>query len=102
MTTRIDTTELSICSDCYMYHHNGDDGFSDYVTPEMQRDIKLGFDKLGNILMSDHLCPHGDDCDHAWDWGCVCNYETYFSWSPCDICESRLGGDRHDVDIIQH
>ena len=98
MTTRIDTTELSICSDCYMYHHNGDDSFSDYVTPEMQRDIKLGFDKLGNILMSDH---HGDDCDAIYILEAY-RYETYFSWSPCDICESHLGGDRHDVDIIQH
>ncbi len=91
------TYMASICTDCYMFNHNGDDSFSDYVTPEMESHIRQGFDKLGNVIIGDH---HGDDCDHDWDWQCVC-YETHFSWSPCDICESSLGGDRYDVDIVE-
>jgi hypothetical protein len=80
-----------------MYYHDADSLGSDYVTPEMAHDIRQGFDRLGDVIMGD---THGNDCDHNWDWQCVC-YETYFSWSPCGICDSPLGGDRHDVDIIQ-
>ena len=29
------------------------------------------------------------------------NFEPYFSWSACDICESRLGGNRYPVAIIE-
>lgn len=26
---------------------------------------------------------------------------THFSWRPCDLCGTRLGGDRHDVAVIR-
>ena len=78
-----ETYTASICTDCHMYSHYGDDSFSDYVTPEMASDIRQGFDELGNVHVADH------------------HEEAHFSWSPCDICGSHLGGDRHDVDIIE-
>jgi hypothetical protein len=88
-------TEASTCTDCYMYSHYGDESFSDYVTPEMEKDIRQGFDKLGEVLIGDH---HGEYC--TGDYGsCMC-HETHFSWSPCDVCGSNLGGVRHDVDIV--
>mgnify|MGYP005822739819 CR=1 FL=1 len=93
-----DTLELAICSDCYMYYHDTDSLGSDYLTPEMAHDIRQGFDRLGDVIMGD---THGEDCDDPEDWeDCNCN-ETHFSWSPCGICASYLGGNRHDVDIIQ-
>jgi len=98
-------TMVSICTDCYFYSHYGADSLSDYITPSMEQDIKQGFDKLGNVHIADH---HGDDCGflaqsplrHDPDILCVCD-EAYFSWSPCEICGSNLGGNRHDVDIIE-
>ena len=92
----VGVVDASICTDCYMFNHYGDDSFSDHVTPDMNRDIKREFDKLGNVSLDDH---HGDYCTRVIDGGdCNCS-ETHFSWAPCDICRSPLGGDRHDVDI---
>ena len=28
--------------------------------------------------------------------------EGHFSWFPCGICESNLGGDRFDVEFVAH
>lgn len=28
--------------------------------------------------------------------------ESYFSWSPCDACNGKLGGDRYDVIAVNH
>ena len=81
---------ISICTDCYMFNHYGDDSFSDYVTPEMESDIRQEFDKLGNVIIGDH--HRGGDC-----FCC----EAHFSLSPCDICESNLVSDRYYVDIVE-
>jgi hypothetical protein len=108
MTVSEHVIEASICTDCYMYSHYGDESLAEYDTPvdskgrpltqsasEMAHDIRQGFDKLGAVRIADR---HVESCDHDWDWQCVC-YEAYFSWAPCGICDSHLGGDRHDVDI---
>jgi hypothetical protein len=106
-------TTYEICTDCYFYSHYGDDIFLDHITidigtvppswmPEHKQhqehiqDIKQGFDKLGNVSIEVH---HGEYCTQEYDSWCLC-HETHFGWSPCDICDSRLGGDRHDVNII--
>ena len=89
--------ELSICTDCYMFQHFGDDSLTGYVTPDMERDIKQGRDKLGDVIIGDR---HNDDCEYECDWQCDC-FDPHFSWSPCDMCDSQLGGNRHDVNIMQ-
>ena len=97
-----ETYTASICTDCYMFNHYGDGStwwsysFGDHVTPEMANDIRQGFDKLGNVITGDH---HGEHCTQEYDSLCHCD-ETYFSWSPCEICKSSLGGDRHEIDIV--
>ena len=92
MTT---TTPASICTPCYMYAHYGDETFGSDETPDMRRDIVAGFETLGDAIIGD---AHNDECSS--DTGdCTC-YEPYFSWAPCDICNSTLGGDRHDVTIV--
>jgi hypothetical protein len=30
----------------------------------------------------------------------VVSKESHFSWSPCELCGSTLGGDREDVDVL--
>jgi hypothetical protein len=77
--------ELSICVDCYFYDKYGLESFTDGIVKSLDDDQRQaiidGFDKLGTGLMSDR---HDDS-------------KVYFSWSPCDICDSHLGGDRWDV-----
>jgi hypothetical protein len=83
----------------------------EHLADDQRRDIIDGFNKLGRGLMSDR---HDDDCKffhqvcrrkgvlmNGWDGEkynieyCMC--DVYFSSSPCDICESHLGGNRWDV-----
>ena len=82
--------DLSICEDCYFYDQYGLESFEgggehsvvgSSLDDDQRQDIIDGFDKLGRGLMSDR---------HEF-------LEVYFSWSPCDICESHLGGDRYHV-----
>jgi hypothetical protein len=93
MTTTT-TTTASICVDCYMFAHYDDETFGSDETPDMRRDIVAGFETLDDAIIGD--AHHGHD-DYSHD--CTC-YEPYFSWMPCDICGSTLGGNRHDVDIV--
>ena len=78
-----------MCGDCYMYAHYGEETFGDDTTPDMRRDIVGAFDKLGDARYRG---------DVRWSIGDAHN--THFSWAPCDICGSTLGGDRHDVTIV--
>jgi hypothetical protein len=61
-----------ICIDCTMAHVNGDFTGMDEAT---EAAVKAGMDRTG------HLIVNTDDHDE-------------FSWSRCDGCGSRLGGDR--------
>ena len=67
-------TEASTCTDCYMYYHYGDESFSDYVTPEMEKDIRQGFDKLGEVLIDDH---HGEYCTGNTTVVCVTRHISH-------------------------
>jgi hypothetical protein len=92
--------DVSICVDCYFYAHYGAESLNE-VGPELQRDIVDAFDRLGDIIIGD---DHRDGCgivvNYAQSEDCTCS-EGYFSWAPCDICDSRLGGNRQDVTIIE-
>jgi hypothetical protein len=100
MTTTTTTTPASICTPCYMFAHYGDETFGSDETPDMRRDIVAGFETLDDAIIDD---AHHDDCkivvNYANSHDCTC-YEAHFSWMPCDICNSTLGGDRHDVNIV--
>ena len=102
-------TKASICTDCYMHSHFGNE-LSDHVTLEMENDIRQGFSKLGNVHIADHhhtltcswfpYCTFYSEENKCTGEDCTCS-ETYFSWAPCEICGSNLGGNRHDVDIVE-
>ena len=36
-----------------------------------------------------------EDCDEMEGDAYECAGEPSFSWSPCEVCDSTLGGDRH-------
>lgn len=70
-----DLVELEGCTDCIMYLANGE-------VPE-----------------DDENPWKPEDVDSRWQGWNVCvagdeKTEEYFSWQPCDVCGSRLGGNR--------
>jgi hypothetical protein len=72
VTTNDTIYDTEVCQDCAMLIANGE-------LPEDNPDFKLSprWDGYQVVLNCDE-----DGCEG-------------FSWSPCDGCDSRLGGDRH-------
>ena len=70
----VDFTELKVCSDCLSAIANDDySGLDD----SREREVRAAIAR------------------HHW---LVAGTEEYgFSWTPCDVCQSSLGGDRHQA-----
>lgn len=64
------------CTDCILFLANGD-------IPEERPDLP---DDIAALWEGYHLAPAGGE-----------DSEPYFSWSPCEVCGSRLGGNREPV-----
>lgn len=91
------------CTDCFVLLVNGDipadmEGLelAEYLD-RYDAAMTSGAEITPGMLAEFHAerCPrygeHGDD-------GSDCDCETQdFSWSPCGICRSNLGGSRHAV-----
>lgn len=78
-----DIGEFAICTDCFMWCH----GYSpEENTAERVAEIERGF-RLNQVVSTDPYSENG---------------EPHFSWSPCEVCESHLGGDRYDVALFIH
>lgn len=77
-------TDLSACVDCLMVIANGE-----YPEDEERRDAIVAGEKR--------------EYEAGWIWAYDCpeDCEGWFSMSPCDICRSPLGGDRHPVALIR-
>ena len=76
---------VSICTDCAMWHANGDlsgldahGGSGEEVAYAAAR-----YEEVTRADIGGHVA--------------VGNSEAYFSWSRCDLCGMRLGGDRLDA-----
>jgi len=63
--------DMLICIDCAMLHANADTSGID--SPEREAEVLAGLNDYPFVIVGE---PHG------------------FSWSACDTCGSRLGGDR--------
>lgn len=89
---KIDTYQISICTDCLIWHANADDtGFCDCTVEcvdEHHHAIREA-KQLGNMPPVRSVIVGGDG-------------DGYFSSSRCDGCGTTLGGDRHDVALITH
>jgi hypothetical protein len=80
---------LSVCVDCFVAVANGLSSVED-CSPEWASAFLAG---LGRYVDKDStLDAYGVDAD-ARDLG--------FRWSPCDLCSSTLGGDRHAVTLVR-
>jgi hypothetical protein len=47
-----------------------------------------------------HAVPHDLETEQDRGGECECETKT-FSWSPCDVCDSNLGGARHAVSFFK-
>ena len=68
---------LEVCVDCFLYG-------CDYETTEEHAAAYHEFAQAGDVI-----CP-ATDADGEF-------IEPSFSWLPCEICDSYLGGDRYSV-----
>jgi hypothetical protein len=63
--------------------------------------VKRNLDGLR--FVSTGACPGCADCglsDNPTDHECECAEEPGFSWSRCECCGSRLGGDRYPAHYV--
>jgi hypothetical protein len=72
--------ELSICVDCLQYLANG----GEELEPARAEEIAAAIAKQGGDVVP--AC--GEDCEGG------------FSWSPCELCGSALGGERHAAAVL--
>ena len=73
---------LSVCKDCFDLVAFGNESL-DYIEPSAAEKCKAGLE----ALYPEGYVTTGDE-----DYG--------FSYSPCQCCKSRLGGDRHELLVM--
>lgn len=90
------------CTDCLILLANGE-APADLTESEVtawQEQIDLrnhGYNLTLGMLREEHSCTNANG-QTAGDLGGECDCEVNsFSWSPCDVCGSNLGGERHAV-----
>jgi hypothetical protein len=87
--TRLETVDLSICTDCLLYLANGE------VTESNGDDITAAHAaKMAAVWGDDFdISPGSLECENCpTDDGSNC--EPWFSYTQCDGCGTTLGGDR--------
>jgi hypothetical protein len=90
------------CTDCLMLLANGETSpewtqeETDAYVARVEERNPAGSITLG-MVREEHECAD-DDGQTENDRGgeCECEQQS-FSWSPCDVCGSNLGGSRHAV-----
>lgn len=78
-------SEGKACADCLMLLAN------DETPPEMSEVETAEY--LANVARHTAGSEVVVNCPEECEGG--------FSWSPCDVCGSRLGGDRHPVAFFE-
>jgi len=81
--TETDPVILAICSDCLLFLANGD------LPPENTEEQDRQY--------LDRLAKHSKG---FFNISPTCSGDPSFSWTPCETCGSRLGGDRHDANAL--
>ena len=94
------------CVDCLVELANGESpaDLSEEELAARQAGIEArnaGYSITLGLLREEHACT--DEAGQtAGDLGGECDCETNsFSWSPCDVCGSNLGGERAAVSFFE-
>lgn len=97
----MDLATLWACTDCYFAAVNDD--YNNIESAEHEQEVRAAIERVGDITPGLDYSQHADDCDVTRDYlegvasdcpECDCD-QISFSWSPCEICLSPLGGSRH-------
>ena len=90
-----DTVTLWACTDC-LYELEFDEDFEDMRTDDQRKQASATRASFSNGISPGLMrCDH--DCNYEMEWQsgeCTCE-RIEFTWSPCDVCGSPLGGERH-------
>lgn len=80
--------KMEACTDCVLLIANGEvtDQHGNDIAEELAERIA---DHLGTEFAMCTLVVESSEDGDGW-----------FSWSPCEICGSELGGDRHHVSAL--
>ena len=81
-----ETVELDVCVDCLMLAAGYDAQDLGHELPQAVLDAPARVARDNNVERVT-IVPGEGDAGH-------------FSWSPCELCLSTLGGDRHAVTVI--
>ena len=114
MCENYETYEMSVCVDCYMEHHHNDNPEHHAVMQSaMERELggKNGHLSSGIIVEKPENyclwdCGECYDCDDynasTEQYEAEVENDGYeeFSWSPCDLCHTKLGGSRHGMTLF--
>lgn len=100
----MDSCTIWVCVDCMLHHANGECGNChslSYDGEDCHDREPMGLidqPMSGRDVVTMGMLKEHHECDTRWsDWrerDCGCETNS-FSWSPCDGCGSRLGGERH-------
>jgi hypothetical protein len=99
-TERVPCATSWACVDCLFLLANGDTDpmWSDAEQADFLARFERGTDGA-EVTLGMLATEHDETCPNYGDWqGHECSCETRtFSWSPCGVCGSSLGGSRHAV-----
>jgi hypothetical protein len=106
MSAIVDDVVLWACVDCLQYaagipEKDRGEPYPPAVLEAVERMRRDNYPACVELIpgSGDHHdgCAQGQD----YDADCDCEYDNGgFSWSPCEMCLSSLGGDRHAITLL--
>lgn len=82
-----------VCPDCWDVYHDHLDALLDYYDLPMSRIIEI----QGKLLEWQESIPNGQVVSLMEDDGST---SIEFTWRPCELCGSRLGGQRETLALF--
>lgn len=94
------------CVDCLFMLANGEvESWDEWETEAWRQTVayRLGDVNVGLGGRHSDDCPNVDPDDGSWNGedDCYCERDE-FSWRPCDVCGSHLGGSRDAVHFFTY
>ena len=83
---------VEICSDCLLFHESGDMSYLELESEQEQTETMNRLEAGAKALRENNQIVSAKSSEE---------YEPFFSWNSCDICDSKLGGTRHEATILE-
>ena len=90
----VDTTPIEACTDCLIFVANGE-------MPEGRENLAQDIEREWPHVATDETCDFFKAARGTLRNDIVFDGEDLgFSWRECECCGSRLGGDRHRLNVL--